>query len=71
MLLEMHKNTVFPLVIMKMEAFEQTPSLKKDGDGGFCTVAYNFIKRNKVLQTNILIYFKAIFHVIQRKMTGR
>ena len=36
MLLEMYKNTVFPLVNMEMEAFEQTVSLQKDGDGGFC-----------------------------------
>ena len=49
MLLEMHKNTVFPLVNMEMEAFEQTLSLQKDGDGGFVkipvigTVAYNFM----------------------------
>ena len=27
---------VFPLVNMEMEAFEQTLSLQKDGDGGFC-----------------------------------
>ena len=32
----MHKNTVFPLVNMEMEAFEQTLSLQKDGDEGFC-----------------------------------
>ena len=36
MLLEMQKNTVFSLVNMEMEAFEQTLSLQKDGDGGFC-----------------------------------
>ena len=36
MLLEMHKNAVFPLVNMEMEAFEQTLSPQKDGDGGFC-----------------------------------
>ena len=38
MLLEMYKNTVFPLVYIhvEMEAFEQTISLQKDGDGGFC-----------------------------------
>ena len=36
MLLEMHRNTVFPLLNMEMEAFEQTLSLQKDGDGGFC-----------------------------------
>ena len=36
MLLEMHKITVFPLVNMEMEAFEQILSLQKDGDGGIC-----------------------------------
>ena len=36
MLLEMLRNTVFPLVNMEMEAFEQTISLQKDGAGGFC-----------------------------------
>ena len=72
MLLKMNRNAVFPLVNMEMEAFEQTLSLQKDGDGGFCkipligTVAYNFIKGNK-----ILIYFKAIFNVIQRTMIVR
>ena len=71
----MLKNTVFPLVNMEMEAFEQTLSLHKNGDGGFCkkyqlfcTVAYNFIKRNEILQLNILIYLRAIFNVIQRTM---
>ena len=34
-------------------------------------VASNFIKRNEILQPNILIYFKAIFNVIQRSMTVR
>ena len=54
-----------------MEAFEQILSLQKDGEGGICkkisdisTVAYNLIKRNKILQPNILIYFKPIFNVI-------
>ena len=36
MLLEMYKNTIFPLVNMEMEAFEQTLSLQKDRGGGFC-----------------------------------
>ena len=36
MLLEKHKNTASPLVNMEMEAFEQTLSLEKDEDGGFC-----------------------------------
>ena len=60
-----------------MEAFEQTFSLQKDGDGGFvkipviCTVAYNFIKRNKIHQPNVLTYFKAIFNVIQRTLILR
>ena len=60
MLLEMHTNTVFLLVNMEMEVFEQTLSLQNDVDGAFvkipviCTVAYNFIKRNKILQPTIL-----------------
>ena len=68
----MHKNTVFPLVNMEMEAFEQKLSLQKDGDGGFVkipvigTVAYNFIEINEILQPKILIYFKALINVIQR-----
>ena len=36
MLLEMHKNIVFRLVNMEMEAVEQTLSLQKDENGGFC-----------------------------------
>ena len=70
MLLEMHRNADFPLVKMEMKAFEQTLSLQKDGDGGFCkipvigTVPSNFIKGNK----NILIYFNTNFSVIQRTM---
>ena len=38
MLPEMYKNADFPfnLVNMEMEAFEQTLSLQKDRDGGFC-----------------------------------
>ena len=35
MLLEMHRNAVFPVVNMEMEAFKQTVLLQKDGDGGF------------------------------------
>ena len=35
MLLEIHQNTVFLLVNMEMEGFEQTISLQKNGDGGF------------------------------------
>ena len=51
----MHRNAVFPLVNMEMEAFEQTLSLQKDRDGGFVktlvisAVPYNFIKGNKIL----------------------
>ena len=77
MLLEMKRNAVFPLVNMEMEAFEQTLSLQKDGDGGFVkipvigTVAYNLIKGNKILQPNILIYFNTIFNVIQRTVIVR
>ena len=74
MLLEMHRNAVFPLLNMEMEPFEQTLSPQKDGDGGFVklpvisTVPYNFIKGNKILQPNILIYFYTNFNVIQRTM---
>ena len=45
-----------------MEAFEQTLSLQKNGDGEFLqkyqfygTVANNIIKRNETLQQNTLI----------------
>ena len=31
----MLRNAVFSLVNMEMEAFEQTLSLQKNGDGGF------------------------------------
>ena len=41
MLLETHKNTDFPLVNMEMEAFGQTLSLQKDGNGGFCKSTSN------------------------------
>ena len=73
----MNRNAVFPLVNMEMEAFEQTISLQKDGDGGFLKIpvigiiAYNFIKGNKIQQPNILIYFNIIFNVIQRTMIVR
>ena len=75
MLLEMHRNAVFPLADMellnkhyrfrkmKMVFFVKIPVIG--------TVAYNFIKGNKILQPNILIYFKAIFNVIQRTMIVR
>ena len=76
MLIEMHKNAVFPLVNMEMEAFEQTLSLQKDGDGGFVKyqilVQLHIISKKKlntstkILQLNIFIHFKAIFNVIQR-----
>ena len=48
-----------------------------DGDGGFVkipvigTVAYNFIKGNKIHQPNILICFNIIFNVIQKIMIVR
>ena len=79
MLLEMNRNAVFPLVNMEMEAFEQTLSLQKDGDGGFCKntsywyscINYNLMKGNKILQPNILIYFNTIFYVIQRTVIVR
>ena len=68
MLLEMYKNTDFPLVNMEMEAFEQALSLQKDffvKIPVIGTVVYNFIKENEMLQPNIFIYFKAIFNVIE------
>ena len=75
MLLKMHINTVFPLVNMEMEAFEQTLSIQRDvffvKIAVIGTVAYNFIKRNEILKLNNLMYFKAIFNVIQRKMIVR
>ena len=72
MLLEMHKITVFPLVNMEMEVLNKTYRFRKMEMEVFVkipvidTVAYNFIKRNEILQPNILIYFKVIFNVIQR-----
>ena len=60
MLLEVHRNVVFPLVNMEMEAFVKIPVIGR--------VAYNFIKGNKIHQPNILIYFNIIFNVIQRTM---
>ena len=45
---------------MEMEVFVKIPVIG--------TVAYNFIKRNKIHQPNILIYFNIIFNVIQRTM---
>ena len=38
MLFEMNRNAVFSLVNMEMEAFEQTLSLQKDGDGVFVKI---------------------------------
>ena len=76
MLLEMHRNAVFPLVNrwrllnkhyrfrkMEMEVFVKIPVIG--------IVAYNFIKGNKILQPNILIYFNTILNVIQRTMIVR
>ena len=64
MLIEMDKNTVFQLVNMEMETFEQTLSLQKDGDIGFLkktpfigTFGKNFIKRNRIPPPNNLMYF--------------
>ena len=68
----MDKNTVFSLVNMEMEAFEQTLSLQKHGDVGFVktpiigTVANNFIKRNEILKQNTLIYFRTTINVNSR-----
>ena len=43
---------------MEMEVFVKIPVIG--------TVAYNFIKGNKIHQPNILIYFNIIFNFIQR-----
>ena len=76
----MHRNAAFPLVNMEMEAFTEniTGNIEqKDGDEAFVKnisywyVAYNFIKRNEILQPKTLIYFKAIFNVIQRTIIVR
>ena len=48
---------------MEMEVFVKIPVIG--------TVAYNFIKRNKIHQPNILIYFNTNFNVIQRTMIVR
>ena len=48
---------------MEMEVFVKIPVID--------TVVYNFIKRNEILQPNILMYFKATFNVIQRTMNVR
>ena len=45
---------------MEMEVFVKTPVIS--------TVPYNFIKGNKILQPNILIYFNTNFYAIQRTM---
>ena len=45
MLLEMHRNAVFPLVKMEMGAFVKIPVIG--------IVPNNFIKGNKILQPNI------------------
>ena len=77
MLNKRHKNGVFQLVNMEMEAFEQTLPLQKDGDVGLqkyqLLVQLQIIskKGNEILQQNILTYFKKIFNVIQRKLIIR
>ena len=48
---------------MEMEVFVKIPVIG--------TVAYNFIKGNKIHQPNILIYFNIILNVIQRTMIVR
>ena len=48
---------------MEMEVFVKIPVIG--------TVAYNFIKGNKIHQPNILIYFNIIFNVVQRTMIVR
>ena len=59
MLIEMHKNNVFPTVNMEMEALKHTLSLQKVGNVGFGKTSI-IGKRNEILQQNVLIYFKAI-----------
>ena len=77
MLLEMNRNAVFPLVNMEMEALNKHYRFRKMEMEVFVkipvigTVAYNLIKGNKILQPNMLIYFKAIFNVIQRTVIVR
>ena len=70
MLLEMYRNAVSHWLIwrwrllnrqyrfrkMEMEVFAKISDIS--------TVAYNLIKRNKILQPNILIHFKPIFNAI-------
>ena len=61
---------------MEMEAFEQTLSLQRDGDGDVKTpvignVVNKLKERNKLLQPIILIDFKAIFNVMQRTLIIR
>ena len=63
LLLQLHRNAVFPLVNMEMEVFVKILVIG--------TVVYNFIKGNKIHQPNILIYFNIIFNVIQRTMIVR
>ena len=53
-------NKHYRLRKMEMEVFVKTPVIS--------TVPYNFIKGNKILQPNILIYFNTNFNVIQRTM---
>ena len=48
---------------MEMEVFVKIPVI--------VTVAYSFIKGNKIHQPNILIYFNIIFNVMQRTMIVR
>ena len=48
---------------MEMDVFVKIPVIG--------TVAYNFIKGNKIHQPNISIYFNIIFNVIQRTMIVR
>ena len=77
MLLEMHRNAVFHLLIWRWRLLNKHYRLIKMEMEVFVkilvigTVAYHFIKGNKILQPNILIYFKAIFNVIQRTMIVR
>ena len=63
MLLQMHRNAVFPLVKMEMEVLNRQYRFRKMEMEVFVKIPVigivpnNFIKGNKILQPNILIYF--------------
>ena len=53
-------NRLYRFRKMEMEVFVKIPVIGR--------VPNNFIKGNKILQSNILIYFNTNFNVIQRTM---